>query len=50
MVLEKIVDVEAVKRVDYGETSYLDRNSSIHDTKNLVGSVAMVANPRGSRS
>ena len=45
MVVEKIVDVEAV-----GETGSLDGNSSIQETKNLVGSVTVVAEPRGSRS
>ena len=50
MVFEKTFDVEVVERVDYGETGSLDGNSSIHETKNLVGVVAMVAEPRGSRS
>ena len=42
MVVEKMVFVEAV-----GETGSLDGNSSIQETKNLVG---LVAKPRGSRS
>ena len=49
MAVEKMVDVEAVEKADYGETSSLDGNSSIQGTKSLVGSVAMVAEPRGSR-
>ena len=47
MVVDKTVDVEAVERVDYGETSSLDGNSSIQETKKLVG---VVAEPRGSKS
>ena len=47
MVVEKMFDVEAVDRVDYGETGSLDGNSSIQETKKLV---AVVAEPRGSRS
>ena len=42
MVVDKMVDVEDVE-----ETSSLDGNSSIQETKNLVG---VVAEPRGSRS
>ena len=45
MAIEKIVDVEAVE-----ETGSLDGNSSIQETKNLIGVVAKVAAPRGSRS
>ena len=37
----------AVERVDYGETGSLDGNSSIQETKNFVGLVAL---SRGSRS
>ena len=50
MVVEKMFDVEAIERVDYGETGSLDGILSIQENKNLVGSVAMVAEPRGSRS
>ena len=52
MVIEKTFDVDAVERVDYGETSSLDGNCSITETKNLVGSVvvAVVAELGGSRS
>ena len=50
MVVEKMFDVEDIERVGYGETSSLDGNSSIQETKNFVGSVAMVDVPRGSRS
>ena len=42
MAIEKMVDVEAVE-----ETGSLDGNSSIQETKNFVGLVAV---PRGSRS
>ena len=42
MFVEKIVDVEAVE-----ETSSLDGNSSIQETKKLVG---VVNEPKGSRS
>ena len=50
MVDEVTFDVEAVEKVDYGETGSLDGNSSIQGTKNLVGLVVVVAMPRGSRS
>ena len=40
-----VVDVEVVE-----ETGSLDGNSSIQDPKKLVGVVAMVAEPRDSRS
>ena len=50
MVVEKTFDVEAVKRVDYGVTASLDGNSSIQETKSLVGLVVVVAEPRGSKS
>ena len=50
MTIEKIFNGEAIERVDYGETSSLDGNSSIQETKNFVGLVAMVAVSRGSRS
>ena len=50
MVVEKTVDVEVVERVYYGEIGSLDGNSSIQEAKSLVGSMAMVAEPRGSRS
>ena len=39
------IDVEVVE-----ETGSLDGNSSIQETKSLVGSVAVVAEPRGSKS
>ena len=39
------IDVEVVE-----ETSSLDGNSSIQGTNKLVGVVAMVAEPKGSRS
>ena len=48
MAIEKMVDVEAIE-----ETGSMDGNSSIQETKNLVGVVAVVAKvaePRGSRS
>ena len=38
------VDVEVVE-----ENGSLDGNSSIQETKHLVSSVAMVADPKGSR-
>ena len=47
MVDEETFDVEDVERVGYGETGSLDGNSSIQETKNFVGLVAM---SRGSRS
>ena len=50
MVVEKTFDVEAIERVDYGETGSLDGNYSIQETKNLVGSVVLVAEPRGSKN
>ena len=50
MAIEKTIDVEAVEKDDYGETSSLDGNSSIQETKSLVGSVAVVAEPKRSRS
>ena len=50
MVVEKFFDVEAVERVGYGETGSLDGNSSIQETKNLVGLVAVAVVLRGSRS
>ena len=40
-----VVDVEVVE-----ESSSLDGNFSIQETKKLVGVVAMVVVPRGSRS
>ena len=40
-----VVDVEVVK-----ETGSLDGNSSIQQTKKLVGVVAVVAEPKGSKS
>ena len=49
MTIEKTVDGEAGERVDYGETGSLDGNFSIQETKSLVGSMAMLADPRGSR-
>ena len=45
MVVEETFDVEAVERVGYGETGSLDGNSSIQETKNFVGSVAVVVVP-----
>ena len=42
MAVEKIVDVEAIE-----ETGSLDGNSSIQETKKLVG---VVDEPRGSKS
>ena len=50
MVVEETFDVEAIERVDYGEIGSLDGNSSIHETKNLVGLVAVVVEPTVSRS
>ena len=50
MVIEETFDVEAIERVDYGENGSLDGNSSIQEAKSLVGLVAVVAEPRGSRS
>ena len=50
MVVEKMFDVEAIERVDYGETGSLDGNSSIQETNNLVGSVDVVVEPKRSRS
>ena len=50
MVVEEMFDVEAMEGIGYGETSSLDGNSSIQETKNLVGLVAVVVEPRGSRS
>ena len=50
MVVEKMFDVEPIERVYYGETGSLDGNSSIQETKNLVGLVAVVVVPGGSRS
>ena len=47
MVVEEMFDVEAMERVGYGKTGSLDGNSSIQETKNFVGLVAV---PRGSRS
>ena len=47
MVVEEMFDVEAVERVGYGETSSLDGNSSIQETKNFFGLVVV---PRGSKS
>ena len=47
MVVEETFDVEAVERVSYGENGSLDRNTSIQETKNFVGLVAV---SRGSRS
>ena len=50
MVDEEMLDVKAVAEVVYGETGSLDGNYSIQETKYLVGSVVLVAEPRGSRS
>ena len=47
MVDEEMFDVEAIERVGSRETGSLDGNSSIQETKNFVGLVAM---SRGSRS
>ena len=47
MVDEETFDVEFVERVVYGETGSLDGNSSIQETKNFVGLVAV---SKGSRS
>ena len=47
MAIEKTVDVEEIERDDYGGTGSLDGNSSIRETKNLVG---VVAEPKGCRS
>ena len=49
MVDEEMFDVQAVEKVGYGETSSLDGNSSIQETKNFVGSMVVVAVPKGSR-
>ena len=50
MVVEEMFDVEAVEGVGYGETGSLDGNSSIQESKDFVGLVAVVAVPKGSRS
>ena len=50
MVVEEMFDVEAIQRFGYGEIGSLDGNSSIQETKNFVGSVDVVAVPRGSKS
>ena len=47
MVDEETFDVEAVEKVVYGETGSLDGSSSIQETKNFLGLVAV---SRGSRS
>ena len=47
MVDEEIFYVEAIEKVGYGETSSLDGNSSIQETKNFV---CLVAVSKGSRS
>ena len=44
---EETFDVESIEEVSYGETSSLDGSSSIQETKNFVGLVAV---SRGSRS
>ena len=44
---EETFDVEAVEEVGYGGTGSLDASSSIQETNNFVGLVAM---SRGSRS
>ena len=47
---EETFDVEAIEKVGYGEIGSLDGNSSIQETKNFVGLVAVVALSRGSKS
>ena len=47
MVDEETFDVETIDEVGYGETGSLEGNSSIQETKDFVGLVAV---PRGSRS
>ena len=47
MVDEEKFDVEYVERVGYGETSSLDGNSSIQETKNFF---CLVAVSKSSRS
>ena len=44
---EEMFDVEAIEEVGYGGTGSLDGSSSIQETKNFVGLVAV---SRGSRS
>ena len=39
------IEVEVIEEIDS-----MDGNSSIQETKNLVGVVVLVAEPRGSRS
>ena len=41
MVVEETFDVEPVEEVGYGETSSLDGSSSIQETNNFVGLVAV---------
>ena len=41
MVVEETFDVEDVEGVGYGESGYLDGSSSIQETKNIVGLVAV---------
>ena len=47
MVVEETFDVEAIERVVYREIGSLDGSSSIQETKNFVGLVAV---SKGSRS
>ena len=47
---EETFDVEIIEEVGYGETGSMDGNSSIQETKNFVGLVAMMVVPRGFRS
>ena len=47
MVDEEIFYVESIEKVGYGETSSLDGSSSIQETRNFFGLVAI---SRGSRS
>ena len=47
MVDEETIDGETIEEVGYGETSSLDGSSSIQETNNFVGLVAV---SKGSRS
>ena len=46
MVDEETFDVETIEEVGYGETSSLDGSSSIQETKNFVGLVAVSKSSR----
>ena len=47
MVDEETFDVEAIEEVGYGKSSSLDESSSVQETNNFVGLVAV---SKGSRS